>query len=982
MKQKLISKLKRVALALFAALCVGNVWGRNAKFFFPRPEIDLTASGKITITGASVYLWSDISGLTCTDTLEYYIGDPDAENPTWVSQVVVPTYSCTKAGSWYGFVNLYPSPTLRGGYYEYQIPSDEFYVGCTVNVRYKHQLNKGVKSEIDYSDDGIVRDSNITQYRFNTAGVVSTKAEWTNGDGSAYIVSGETAGDGITKVLVKYEIVSINSESPTTLSQEAEATVENGRYNAVIQYDDLNSALVWSVSAFIAGEELEYEKGGKSIFRRNRLDDSSIMYTWKGGQGDWSDVENWGYNKDSAIGYPGTKGVEWYYSMVKFDGDANVDLGGGSFGFKDDGAFTFAENATVTFTNGHIYAASGHLGSGGSDAFGANGATIIFKNIGLYSFDGHDFSNKGCQEVTPQSNTTLIFEGDFNKNSTTYNDSSAWRYHPKKTYSDTKFIFKDGEIRCGYVASADYSMSLSGSHKVEITNATFRINTNMDGAMYGVADEVIFRDGVGDGSRQARLWIYNGSAAWDGNIKLPSVIDIKLPASPYSTAYIQAHSFTNTLNSTIKIDATDYVKGEKVPLIKLTEASTYIPTLKVFVNGEETTARNAKLVWEGNTLYYQQDSQNTASIGTTEYATLGEALEAAVSGDTVKLLVDVVAEKVVVVPTGATLDLNGKSIQALAVVGKLAMNGGALKTYDTNTQTYFFMAAPAQTVGALYWTSDAVMTIGADYTLSLDGGSVTLPNSWRSLLKQKLTIKNGATFVIPQGVELNLRGNAVVEEGATLTCEGTIALGNTYDAIDTSATLTSAQLAEGKVISAVEGYKVQYAGGQYTLVQDGYIVTTEPESSAVTVTADTEAEALAQVKFNGTPPEGVDAAVYENYFKLVATETAEGSKTWTVALALKDELKPVIAETTADDITKEAFVIDADGNVTLNISNKKPGLYYGVQVLKELGADPVAVVPETEAGALVVTADNIPDGNAAFFRVVVDFAPISVPDAE
>ena len=368
-----------------------------------------------------------------------------------------------------------------------------------------------------------------------------------------------------------------------------------------------------------------------------------------------------------------------------------------------------------------------------------------------------------------------------------------------------------------------------------------------------------------------------------------------------------------------------------------------------------------------------------AKISNVGYATFDAALEAAVSGDTVKLLVDVVTEKVVVVPTGATLDLNGKSIQALAVVGKLAMNGGALKTYDTNTQTYFFMAAPAQTVGALYWTSDAVMTIGADYTLSLDGGSVTLPNSWRSLLKQKLTIKNGATFVIPQGVELNLRGNAVVEEGATLTCEGTIALGNTYDAIDTSATLTSAQLAEDKVISAVEGYKVQYAGGQYTLVKEGYIVTTEPESSAVTVTADTEAEALLQVKPKVTPPEGVDAKVYDEYFKLVATETAEGSKTWTVALALKDEVKPVIAETTADDTTKEAFVIDAEGNVTLNISNKKPGLYYGVQVLAELGADPVAVVPETN-GSLLVPAKNLPEGNAAFFRVVVDYK--SIPEAE
>jgi hypothetical protein len=280
------------------------------------------------------------------------------------------------------------------------------------------------------------------------------------------------------------------------------------------------------------------------------------------------------------------------------------------------------------------------------------------------------------------------------------------------------------------------------------------------------------------------------------------------------------------------------------------------------------------------------------------------------------------------------------------------------------------MVAPVGTA-ALYWTSDAVMTIGADYDLSLDGGSVTLPNSWRSLLKQTLTIKSGATFVILQGVELNLRGNAVVEEGATLTCDGTIALGNTYDAVDTSATLTSAQLAEGKVISAVEGYKVQYADGKYTLVKDGYTVSTE--ASVVTVTADTEAEALDQVKFNVTPPDGIDAAVYEKYFKLVATETAEASKTWTLELALKDELKPVIAETTTDGTVTPAITFE-DGKVTVNIENELPGLYYGVRYATTVDAvDAAEIVPG-------LTVTPVAGDTAGFFKVVVDFKPI--PEAK
>ena len=541
----------------------------------------------------------------------------------------------------------------------------------------------------------------------------------------------------------------------------------------------------------------------------------------------------------------------------------------------------------------------------------------------------------------------------------------------------------DGTVQTSYTSAAPGSGS-----QLEIENGVYIVKTNVGS---GLAATTTFRDGP---DRQARLWLRNSSSGSTYyNLKLYGTYNIKIPETPYSNPYVLAKLLSANATCTMNIDVSDYKLGAKVPLIKFTGTldnnttnamktmTTTASRLVVKANGDDVkAARNAKLVWDetAKILYFQQDLQNAASIGTTEYATFDAALEAAASGDTVKLLADVVVEKVVVVPTGATLDLNGKSIQALAVVGKLAMNGGALKTYDTNTQTYFFMAAPAQTAGALYWTSDAVMTIGADYTLCLDGGSVTLPNSWRSLLKQSLTIKSGASFVIPQGVELNLRGNAVVEEGATLTCEGTIALGNTYDVIDTSATLTSAQLAEGKVTSAVEGYKAQYADGKYILVKEGYTLTIiEPSVTVQTL------EAANAVTLNVVPPADLteaEKAAYLKYFEKKISENAEGD--YKVELALKDEVKPVIAETTADDTTKEAFVIDADGNVTLNINNKKLGLYYGVQVLKELGADPVAVVPETEAGTLVVPAENLPDGNAAFFRVVVDFAPIVATEAE
>ena len=270
---------------------------------------------------------------------------------------------------------------------------------------------------------------------------------------------------------------------------------------------------------------------------------------------------------------------------------------------------------------------------------------------------------------------------------------------------------------------------------------------------------------------------------------------------------------TGTIAGKVEVSGGDFVIGAENTAV-LSEVVFTSGSVKGEVEDALTIPEDKKLVLNEAGAYVLADKIVVAKVGDNLFETIADAFAAAQAGDTVILEKNLTVESALTIPSGVTLDLNGNELQALAVVGKLSMNGGALKTWDANTQTYFFMAAPA---GALYQTSDAVMTIGADYTLSLDGGSVKLPASWRTLVGQSLTIKSGATFEIPQGVELNLRGNAVVEEGATLTCEGTIALGNTYDAVDTSATLTSAQLAEGKVVSAVEGYRPVYANGVYSL---------------------------------------------------------------------------------------------------------------------------------------------------------------------
>ena len=198
-----------------------------------------------------------------------------------------------------------------------------------------------------------------------------------------------------------------------------------------------------------------------------------------------------------------------------------------------------------------------------------------------------------------------------------------------------------------------------------------------------------------------------------------------------------------------------------------------------------------------------------------------------------------------------------------------------------------------------------------------------------------------------------------------------------YKAGDTVITCANASSLDlTKFSAAPDGLKYVAEGNTVKLAAD--VVTVSPDGSAE-VTANNAAEAIAKVEIlvPDAMKDVVTPSEYAAYFVKTAEYNQETEK-YTVTAALNPEVvKPTIAETTEGDTNKEAFVVNVDGSVTLNISNKKPGLYYGVEVLNELGADPVDTVPETADG-LVVPADSLGDDLAtkAFFRVVVDFKPI------
>ena len=187
-----------------------------------------------------------------------------------------------------------------------------------------------------------------------------------------------------------------------------------------------------------------------------------------------------------------------------------------------------------------------------------------------------------------------------------------------------------------------------------------------------------------------------------------------------------------------------------------------------------------------------------AHIGDVYYVTFAEALKASQSGDVITLLdnvkLDAVAEA-----TGKTVDLNGYTITG-DVVGTVKINGG---TYITS-QGYKMVGPEAD----YYISSDAVLTIeGAQGNITIHSGTMKLAQSWWTGEGQVLTVEAAATFIIPEGLTLNVLSTVIVD--GTLVVDGEICL-YTINA--------SVKAPEGlNVTGNVKDYVVVYSNGVYKL---------------------------------------------------------------------------------------------------------------------------------------------------------------------
>ncbi len=966
MKQQLISKLKRVALALFAALCVGNVW---ADIKLNVSDLNFDAQGTATFsyvlgysnTSSTRYAYLQIELLNCNSEVVK-------------EKVIISKEQMLKLKN-EGDLDLASASLENTGY----TSLEDFYAGeHVIKITYK-----AFKEGEDFSNTDVV-------VAVPMSGVTYVKAQHNYKPSVGFSILGNyDVTAGISSIRVNYAV------NGSVLNESVEATLHSndGTFDALIALDNIDTSVTYQiVVCYNDGTQKIYYDGltGYAITTKSRrtMEVVKTVYTWTG-KGDgvsWKDVRNWDANhQNECVGYPGvfnTSPYKCYWTRVRFTNSVErIDMHGETYGFVDDGAFEFGKNVTVRLYNARILPTYDNMWNNNSD----NGnelalevaPTVIFEKIGFTCVD-EERTTYGKSTFSCPKGFTVVFDNP----QTTYEGATSTKngnmgYFPE-IRNGNKLYVVNGAFYTTY--SKVNNKNTTGVDEIMVSNATWYARGD---STVSYARVMKFRDGV----RQGFLSFTDGSAG--KMFKLPSECDIKLPTQTFNNPYIYGGLLSDSTASIIKIDVSGYKKGALVQLIKFNgtlDANTKnamnamtndASKLVVTADGVDVkAARNAKLVWDlsAKTLYFQQDSQNAAKIGNTEYATLGAAVTAAANGATITVLNDCTADTAIVIANKTlTIDLNGKTVKA----------------NDTDAAT--------DGNGVFWVKKDGVLTLedssedksgtvdgngGNDYKMAIwaDGGKVVInagnyvnDNDGTQNQYDLIYAKNGGEIVINGGTFKCDTPRWTLNSHNTKTGRFVVTGGKFYQYnptdFDTDEAVTT--WCDAK-------YRVE-ADGDWYVIKEGYTVT---ETSVATVTADTEAEALEQVDFSVTTPEGVDAEKYNDYFKLVATETAEGSKTWTVALALKDDVKPVIAETTADDTTKEAFVIDDDGNVTLNISNKKPGLYYGVQVLAELGADPVAVVSETEAGALVVTAENLPNGNAAFFKVVVDFRPIPVPEAK
>ena len=360
-----------------------------------------------------------------------------------------------------------------------------------------------------------------------------------------------------------------------------------------------------------------------------------------------------------------------------------------------------------------------------------------------------------------------------------------------------------------------------------------------------------------------------------------------------------------------------------------------------------------------------QDATPVAQIGNTEYITLNAAIAAATEGaNEITLLKDIATDAAFVIEKTVVINLNGKTVNTTendkSGDGVFCVKTGGVLTINDTAGGGKVNGVGGNPYNMAIWADGGIVVInGGNYTN--EGAKDPADSTHFDLIYAKNEGKvfiNGGTFRC-ETPNWTLNSNNVHNKPGSFVVTG----GSFYD-YDPSAPKT-----DDPVISwCADGYEAkQNAGGYYVVTKK---TTTVKPGAPVEVDSVAAANA---VEIEVVVPAGVQitAEAYKAYFKKSIVPNKETGK-YEVSAVLKDEVAPVIEATTDDDGVTPAISFDANGNVTINISNKLPGLFYGVKYATTVGGVEAA---EPIPGLTVETNG----GTAGFFRVVVDFEPI--PDA-
>ena len=620
MKQKIVDKMKRVALTLFVALCAFSVWA-NVELEIQQPLV-IKSDGTLDISYTIKY-W-DTGSLRNFDFTVVYNEEGSSQTTT---QNILTKHAIQGTST-----STYANPVKYSGTYTLTgLDPAKVYL-----MDFKTWGMKTTETSPNWGGDNWDEVNDV--YTVILSGISSASATWKILPTKEFVVSGvQDTQLNVTKAKIRYEI----GENLTAFSANAKEEVVNftdGKFEFVIPYENLTDDLLWSVWGQDAnGNEYLYRDGnGVSLCLTERTEVSYSTYTWTGAadNGKWTDVSNWTAN-NPGWGFPGLNlgsatGVAdfnaehlAFRSTVCFEGSAEVDLEGNRYEFleQDDNTsaantafrgFAFSKPADLDKMS--VVLKNGTIGTKIPDAaygphlLGAAGVELEFRNA---EFKIRTASNY----LRPNAGATVVFSGDEGQTSGFKNQS--WYFAPKSDKTNSRLVFRNFS---GHTYYSEANTEIASGSVVELVNAQWKVRAgtaNTAAVSKGFAERVILRDGA-DRQAMIKCMYYANNDDQYANVLLNNTYDIKIPAAGHTEASIWANNLTAASTCTFELDVTDYEASEKVPLVKLTSepAFTLTANLVAKANGEDVTlARNAKLVWEGDTLYYQQGANEVVPGG-------------------------------------------------------------------------------------------------------------------------------------------------------------------------------------------------------------------------------------------------------------------------------------------------------------------------------------------------------------------------------